>query len=910
MEEKVDTNQTETPVEPVETIESSQPDSEKIDSKKKKPFFVKFLLGILSFLLIIAAVILLWTGFCSINKTSSVKALPPEYSLYIRTDSVWEALSPLIDLQAADIILAEPQLTPFRELFFSLRENKVRNNSFIKTALSRRIDAALYENNAFLAIADMGFLSAVTRIAPFAMNFISIPGLSYVKQGTNSHFEYKQGETILFIKIYKNLVLISDSQDLLLKGMTLKNDEFYSKESLTLLTEKLNEPFRIAADGKKLIEALGSDNQYIKAIGSTLSSTELSTIGFGITDSDINLNAKIPFELDESLKDHPVSKLLAKDSSMPTLLAKLPATIQYYTLLTAGSLAELKNAAFSLLPPEKNIDKIMSTAYSACPSLFGVTLDELLFDWTGNELALLGLEGKTEPVFVMRISDEKKRKYVFDNVLSSIILQSDDSLILDGVRLPSIQMPAFLTNLLKAFDINLPKPYYMVNNGFIYFSQSPENLISLSTSLKNGTRISKNETWSKVSSNQSQYSAVSLYYNLERSVPFFLKGNNILSKVLQLYNVGRADISIKKNTLQFQLQSASCKTTSSQTIAGYPIELEGKPDFNLCKSNAAKSKIVFWSEEGKNIFSLNTANFEKTTLEIENIAYLLSANEKTVKQSGGALWVITKDGVVYLLDEKLEAINGFPLLTGEIPTCKPALYEDSIFLAVKNNILLKVNSEAFISETNITVSEEIRSQPCVKGETIAFYEKGFLGGVHIVRHDVDSTADSPLEVKGIAYGSPCINVIGGKEYVAFVTQAGELTVWDKDNNVAQYFPSQLNGIFYLNVIAADEFFFALSSDGRIFRIDKNNNKLIISIPYLKAKSGFLKAFDYNNDGKEEIFICGEGNSIYGFDTSLQMLEGFPVAGYGEPVFVDVNGDRKNDCLVLSLDDTLKAIKVR
>ena len=40
-----------------------------------------------------------------------------------------------------------------------------------------------------------------------------------------------------------------------------------------------------------------------------------------------------------------------------------------------------------------------------------------------------------------------------------------------------------------------------------------------------------------------------------------------------------------------------------------------------------------------------------------------------------------------------------------------------------------------------------------------------------------------------------------------------------------------------------------------------------------------------------------------------MIEGFPVSGYGNPVFVDVNGDNKKDCLTLSLDNKIYAYKL-
>ena len=67
--------------------------------------------------------------------------------------------------------------------------------------------------------------------------------------------------------------------------------------------------------------------------------------------------------------------------------------------------------------------------------------------------------------------------------------------------------------------------------------------------------------------------------------------------------------------------------------------------------------------------------------------------------------------------------------------------------------------------------------------------------------------------------------------------------------------------------------------------------------------------NYDSDGAEEIFVSGEGNSIYGFNSKLELLPEFPVAGYGNPVFVDLNGDLKKDCLAITFDNTLSAVNV-
>jgi hypothetical protein len=42
---------------------------------------------------------------------------------------------------------------------------------------------------------------------------------------------------------------------------------------------------------------------------------------------------------------------------------------------------------------------------------------------------------------------------------------------------------------------------------------------------------------------------------------------------------------------------------------------------------------------------------------------------------------------------------------------------------------------------------------------------------------------------------------------------------------------------------------------------------------------------------------------------MELLPEFPVSGYGNPVFVDLNGDNNNDCLAITFDNKISAANV-
>ena len=882
--------------------------------KKKLPLGIRILLFPLKLLLILILVVLVWFTFCFFDRVKPLDALPPDYAVYLRSDSVWDAAEPLLDLDATLIAMTSPELQKYRETYLNIKKSKLRKSFLVKTSLSRRFDAAVYNNEdapGIVAVLDSGFLAGAMRFAPYAIPHIKSIA-SKIQLSSNSHGNFYEMTNTGFFVFKKNLLVFSTNRDLLEEAMTYSNSGLYLKNSLDAANAKLKEPMRILANGQNLLALMTEQpdsliKTYLEAIVPYLSKEEFTTFNFGITDNELNVTLSVPMELTSS--DSPVLKLLKKQSVVPTLLPKLNDDVQYYTLISGGTLSELKDAALKILPPEKDFTSTWNKSDSVCKIVFNLSLDELLFSWTGDEFAVFGIEGKSEPVFGIKIDNEEKRRDVFDRLFSSYIIQTNDSLLVDGIRLPCIQMPSFLLSVLQALNINVPKPYYLIKDGYLYLSQSPENLVAINAGTKS-KRLSGSENWMRVSSKQSPYSTLSLYYNLERSVPFFIKGKSVTSKILALYNSGRFDVRIKDDKLTIQLQASAVELESSNHIPGFPIELENKTNSILVKSNSKKSKLIFWMESDSSVNYLDYGTFARGKMELPELQYIVAASEATAKANDGELWAVTKSGMVYLLNSKLESVFGYPILTGVSLSCAPFVYKDSLALIGTDGVITFVSQTGDTSQFETTAESGIKATPSVSGDIIAFYEKGFFGGIHVLKNLEAVSEAGPLELDGIAYGSPCLFTAGGKQYVAMITQAGELYVYNLNGELLAPFPVTLDGIFYLNVEMADGYLFALSQDGELYRVGLDGEQLKVKIPYFTAKTGRITVSDYNGKSGQEIFVSGEGNSIYGFNSMLELLPQFPVAGFGNPVFVDLNGDNKNDCLAITFDNKIVAANVQ
>ncbi|MCR5724480.1 MAG: hypothetical protein K6G80_05270 [Treponema sp.] len=211
--------------------------------KKKLPVPLRILRACGIVLLVLVLAVAGGMCFSALNRAKALSVLPPGAALYVHTDSAWGAVNPLIDLQAADVLLSEPSLVQFRSAFMRLRTADVRKSALTAWLLARRVDAALYtavpleaastaspgdgayagaelktgpdagpgsapsaetgaergaetssgseagtSGESFVAAVDFGSLSLFTRLFTLVSPFVHIPGLELVHGSPSDYF--------------------------------------------------------------------------------------------------------------------------------------------------------------------------------------------------------------------------------------------------------------------------------------------------------------------------------------------------------------------------------------------------------------------------------------------------------------------------------------------------------------------------------------------------------------------------------------------------------------------------------------------------------------------------------------------------------------------------------------------------
>jgi hypothetical protein len=281
----------------------------------------------------------------------------------------------------------------------------------------------------------------------------------------------------------------------------------------------------------------------------------------------------------------------------------------------------------------------------------------------------------------------------------------------------------------------------------------------------------------------------------------------------------------------------------------------------------------------------------------------------------GSAWVVTTQGRVTLVNGNMEPVKGFPITTSLRISSPPAAWNGKLFLCDEDGQVYGIDGKGARTAWETRFSTALRSPPSfmtVRNQHYAaVYPKSFFGEIWLL--DASGTALSgwPADVSGIAFGSPLlftVNESAGKAadiLIAFITQAGELSVYNEQAEMMPGFPMELPGIFYLQPVWDGESLWLISAEGLLFKAGLDGQILRQEIPDLSVREeGYITAADSDGDKVAEIFFSGEGNALYGYTRNFSSLDGFPLPVWGRPVFLDLNGDGKAECTGAGLDNKL------
>ena len=867
--------------------------------------------ALLALLCIFIGLPLFWIADSLVGCFDPASFIPDSYIVRLTIPNPPRFIDGILAHESLSEIINLPAMAASASLLSAMRDNALVKNPLLRFAAKGALEGALLAEEAgvdtaaspFIAAWDAGLCTPLLRFLPLAFRFIKPANLYHVQAGKFSWFEYRmEGGNTLFIKPQRNLLVFSSDRRLFESALS-------ARRSATV--------FQTRTAGAAVYDATlsvspaflsGILSQQNPAIASVLGNMEFQ----GPVEAGVSLSSrKLEFLL-TSAAASPVPALghiLEQRSRIPGIAERLPATAQYGTILSAGTLAELYAAAAVFSGPE--LGESLRQADRSARAILGMSLDDLLFSWTGTEFAVFGMEGRPHPVYAVQIGNEQKRQEIFGRAFKTIMLNENTRLNLDGVRIPRIETPEFLQALLRRWNFRIPSPCYTVYEGYLLVSESADTLLSAVRAMQKNDILPKTAVWRSLAGTGPDVSAFSLYYSLDRSLPFFLRGNTAASGFLGVYRQGLIRLGFDRGAVRLSLSLIPGSGSGLALMSGYPLALGGNPLNRVYGMNTAKggeSRILV-SQDGSAV-AINPADNSIRELEGQGQVWLIPAEGIGVK-SAEAAWVVNMQGRVTLVNGNMEPMRGFPLLTGLRLSSPPASYGGRLFLCDEDGKVYTVDSKGALAAWETVFPAAIRSPPSflalpkTNRTLAAVYPKSFFGEIWVLDAEGRPMPNWPAPVSGIAFGTPLLFSHNSRPLAAFVTQAGELSVFDENAASLPLFPINLDGVFYLQPVFDGEYLWLASADGTLFRVSPGGETLSQRIPgFSVMEEGNILLFDTDGDSIPEVFVSGEGNALHGYSRNFRSLEGFPLPVWGRPLFADLNGDGKAECTGVGMDRLL------
>jgi|GEM_PF-1518725 len=903
--------------------------SENVEAPKRRKRPLRVILIV--FAAILAAVLapaLVLLAVNALDRTDPASFLPPRPDAYASVRSLGEAVTRLTGLRAADELLAGPGEADLRALLVAARSAPFLSSKAFGFLANVPAHVAI-EGEVVIAAVDLGVTGAAARLLPVAGPLIKVKDLVYERKDGVSHILIGKAPSFVRLAVVGRILLASTSARALEEaiargkaGGSAFTGEASSAPDLAARARlsglELSAPrdgaIRIVADISGLVSRLAGSEAASSAFLKDLKFPSEAVVDLDISDESVSLEASLPIES----SDADVSALLARRSGLPSVLTLLPRSTAYASLAAAETPAKILPVL--LRYAGESGAATYAKAESACRAALGVGFDELVLSWAGDEFGAFGLEAFADPVFYVRVASESARKSAFDKLVSSALVGEDLSTVVDELRIPRLVLPWYVRDLLKLLDVDVPEPYWIAERGFLFASASAEALRAVATAIASGQTLPRSEGYRALVGSAGSDAAAAIFYSLDRGVPFFLRGTSAVERVLRLYRDGTLFLRTGSSRLGVSLRAArGTQAAGLRELPGFPIAAGGRLAGAPLVLGSGSSAVAILPLSGGRIVAMplrgGSGGKDAVEAKLDGDAWLLAAKDE---KGAPFVWALTRQGTVYRLDAKLEHLRPFPVAASERPSSPPALApaqagSPGLAFGAKGGGIVIVSPDG--SERRIELPEEpaILSPPSFRDGMIAVYPKSFDGKIYLLGEDGSALPGWPVAAGGIAFGSPAFVQAGRGEAIAFLTQAGELTLRDTAGAPLAGFPLRLGGSFSAATVAerSGASLYVLDAEGLVIRVSASGEAIAERREEgLRGGSCSLAIAEPYGDGREVLFAAGSGDGLYAFSADLDPLPGFPAKGAWLPCLADIDGDGAPEIVTGGIDDTIHAYSLR
>ncbi len=837
-----------------------------------------------------------------ITKESVDDYLPMDAQAYIQIDSLKELYNDIIDLKALEIIFTQEKLSDFFYSIIDFKNTEYSKSYLFQEALNLKTYIILQNELSPSLIIDPGLKGIVTRHIPLVLNRLKHEDIqistSVLEDDTVYGVTYK-GDQNYYIVIKENLILISVEKDDLVPLLKAKKsgESIITRNKLKKIdsSKVKNSILNLFVDTDSFLADMAEAGSSTEKLLSMIDFPSLASLSIALTNESVNL--KISTEIvpnTDMIKD-----FLGHKASPLGVISTLPDTTNIYTSVNFKSFKDLYGIISTLQD-----DFIIEDYDGLIKLISGLSSDDILFSWTGSDAGLFTIETAPEPVLFIKIAKEKELDHVLESLNSSLVLNVDDILVIDNIRISQFKFP----DLIKA-GMNIAKkpstlPYFIKYKDYMFLSMNPETLAQMVQKERDGELLIKEKTYKSITEKTPKNANFFFYYDLNSTLPRFITKSSLLTELLKEYEKGVISLFYTEEQITLNLSAESSNSKRTTLFPGYPK-----------KTNGIKSPIIvsdITGKDSKELIYLNNKN-ELTINDISNsLLYKLSIGKDAslTLLPDKELLVNDVEGVLYKVDGEGEIIQPFPQFTEAKDSFPPVLTSKGMILYSSINNEIQQYDKSGSIKNVIPVSKTVFSQPLLMGNKLYYYPKSLLGNIYCTSLSGDEIEGWPQSTLGISFSTP----FKVDNNIGFLTQKGDLFLWNNKGEIIEGFPVKLDGVFYSTPVVIDKSnpeIAVISQEGFLYLIN-TKGEIMVSREFDKmtGKDIKLTIADIKDFKSPIIFMYGGSNYMIAVNDKLQILPGFPINGYTKPAFSDINNDGFTEVISAGYDKKLYIYTLR
>jgi hypothetical protein len=866
-------------------------------------------------LLVILAVAVLGVGVLAgrwlLRRADPAAFLPSSYTAYLQVPSLRVLYDRWLNLAVADVVLASPDLAPYRAALADLRGLALTRSPVVRTLIDVRADIVLLPRGGVLAVVDLGWRGMFTPLARLAGPMLSLPGFSFLNDAGQPLYRYTAGGTTITAALADNVAVVSLDAQAVKDALQRKASDTglaatSSRELLRKIGLRSKDTLRLLVDGRELSTSLLSPDPVGKKLLGSLQVAGQTMLDVRLSDEAFALEAGLPVAA--SLPE--LSSALARPRAPLGVLRHVPAGVSLLTVLNVAPLSDLYKLAAAF--QGKDVQEVFAKADEGARSMVGAGIDELLLSWVGAEMGTFVISGSADPVYFARISDEAAYQRAMEKLTHSLVAGKDSSLVLDGVRIERLSLPWYVELILDAVGASVPEPYFISRGGYLFLSLDAENLAAAARAADTGSNLAAEPAYAALTQGRASDVSLLLWYDATRAEPYLLRGSGLLYDVLRLYAQGVVTVRATPSDIDVTLKASRAAAGGAAVLPGFPLSPEGgvSGDLLAFRFADARAPVLAWLKGRAALVMTDATGRRIAEAPLEPDCVLVPEEREPGVLT--ALWAVSPGGTVWRFGPRLGLLAPFPIATGIASLMPPRVVQGRLALFSRpDSTLVMIGPDGSRSLLSRTFDDPLLSPPDVRDGRMAFYPKSFDARVHLADLDGIDVPGWPVQASGISLGAPRIASDGQRTFVCFLTQAGKLHLWDLSGTPVAPFPVSLPGVYSatpaIMKVLGRPVMIALAQDGTMTMVGMDGLvRLQVRVPDLDGRRAQVLCVDPAGDGRQVILLYGADAFIAGYDDSLRPLPGFPVKGFSRPQVLDLNQDGGVEMISAGLDGKIYA----